>query len=439
MTKPWHLKRRTFLRGAGASLALPFLECMGEDAKTQATPNRFCGVYFPYGITLTKADSEYSKWNWFPEGEGRDYKLLESLKSLEPLRDDMTIIKGMSHPQGRRMGGHDTADIWLTGVELKGSQLKNSVSLDQVIAQHYRDETRFSSLVLSTDGGVGEPTRSSTLSFSRSGKPIPALNKPRVVFDRLFGVSPDSLAAQRRELVNSGSMLDLVFEHSKTVRGKLGKQDQEKFDDYLDSVRQIEQRVERSERWLDIPKPKVDATGLSLDADDKTPAELIKTMYDLMYLAFQTDSTRAATYQIGNMNGATSIAGKFPQLLGIGKNMHGLAHGAGKGEGAKNQGLWGQFLAEQLTYFLDRLKSTQEGEGNLLDHTVVLYGSSNSNTHRNENYPVLVAGGRGIGFKHGQFIHGSKDVPLCNLYASMLNRMGVTDKGFSDSDGEMEI
>lgn len=188
------------------------------------------------------------------------------------------------------------------------------------MAAELGEDTRFRSLSLSVDGGVGEATRASTLSFSRSGQPVPALHNPRLIFNRLFGVADATIKARRQELKNSDSMLDLVLEHSKSVRGSLGKQDQEKFDEYLQSVRQIEQRVERSEKWLDVPKPEVDATGLHLDADDKTPGELIKTMFDLMFLAIQTDATRFLTYQLGNMNGATSIAGKFPALLGFGKN-----------------------------------------------------------------------------------------------------------------------
>ena len=325
--KPWHLERRTFLRGAGATLALPFLECMGAGTKTLTRPKRFCTIYFPYGVSLPKKQSEEAKWTWFPKGEGRNFEFNESLKCLEPLRKQLSILGGLSHPNGRTIGGHDTADIFLTAAKLEGGQLKNSVSIDQLMAAELGDETRFRSLSLSVDGGVGEATRSSTLSFSRTGQPVPSVHQPRLVFNRLFGSEDGSLEDQRQQLRNAGSMLDLVLDHSKSVRRKLGRQDQDKFDEYLQSVRQVEERVERSEKWLDVPKPQVDASGLHLDADDETPGELIKTMLDLMFLAYQTDSTRFITYQLGNMNGATSIATKFPALLGFGKNQHSLAHG----------------------------------------------------------------------------------------------------------------
>ena len=436
--KSWQLDRRTLLKGVSVSLALPMLDCMGSEASQTERPKRFCAAYFPYGSVFQKEDSEFAKWNWTPTGDGRDFVFGEIHRSMEPLRNDLTMIEGMSHPNGRSMGGHDTADIWLTGSKLTGSRMKNSMSLDQIIARHNADQTRYSSLVLSTDGGVGEPTRSSTLSYNRNGQPIPAQNKPRVVFDRLFGVTSDSVDTQRSNLQRTGSMLDRVLEHSRSVRRKLGKYDQKKFDEYLASVRQIEKGVERSKQWLEIPKPQVDEVGLSLDADDSTPKELIQTMYDLMFLAFQTDSTRVATYQLGNMNGATSIAGKFPQLLGMGKNMHGLAHGGGKGKGGEELGKWHQFLADQMARFLTRLKSTEEGDGTLLDHTIVLYGSSNSQTHRNANSPLMLAGGQNLGLNHGQLIKSDEKTPLSNVYLTILNQLDVEANSFADSTAEFD-
>ena len=437
-SKRWHLDRRTFLYGSGVSLALPFLECMAADAKATVPPKRLCAVYFPYGIVQRPDGSESAQWNWFPRGSGRDFRFNRSLAPLEPLRPDLTVLGGLSHPNGRNMGGHDTADTWLTGAELKEGHLENTVSIDQVAAMHTGDQTRYRSLVLSSDGGVGEPTRSSTLSFGRNGQPIPAENRPKAVFDRLFGIDPRSLRAQRQSLDSSRSMLDLVLEHSKSVRSGLGGHDRIKLDEYLESVRQIERRVDRSQRWLEIPKPKVSAAGLHLEADDTTPGELIKTMYDLIYLAFQTDSTRIATYQIGNMNGATSIAGKFPQLLGLSANMHKMAHDARKNDaGAEPLGKWDQFLSQQLAYFLGRLRDSPEGEGSLLDRTIVLYGSSNSQTHVNLNYPLILAGGGSLGLAHGEFRQFSEGIPLSNLFVAILNRLDVAAEGFVDSTGEL--
>lgn len=436
--KPWHLSRRTFLRGSGVSLALPFLECMAADASAAALPRRFCAIYFPYGIVQRQAGSDAAQWNWFPHETGPHFRFNKSMMALDRHRADLTVLGGLSHPNGRNMGGHDTADTWLTGAELKEGHLENTVSIDQVAAMHFGDATRYSSLVLSTDGGVGEPTRSSTLSFSRTGQPVPAENKPGVVFDRLFGVDPRSLEAKRQSLESSRSMLDLVLDHSKSVRARLGKYDRNKLDEYLESVRQIERRVDRSQQWLAVPKPAVDASGLSLEADDTTPRELIRTMYDLIYLAFQTDSTRVATYQLGNMNGATSIAGKFPPLLGLAKNMHTLAHDARKSdEGAEPLGQWDRFLTEQFAYFVRRLKETPEGDGSLLDRTLLLYGSSNSQTHVNLDYPLLLAGGRGLGLKQGSYLRFGDETPLSNLFVTILNRVGAPMESFVDSSGEL--
>ena len=436
--KSWRLSRRAFLRGSGVSLALPFLECMRAESGPQTPPKRFAAVYFPYGVVARESGAAAAEWNWTPTGAGRDFRFGKSHRVFEPLRNDLMVLGGLSHPKCRKMGGHDTADTWLTAAEMKEGHLKNTVSVDQAMAMRPGSRTRYSSLVLSTDGGVGEPTRASTLSFNRDGAPVPSENKPRLVFDRFFGANPDSLATRRRQLRNSGSMLDLILDHSHSLRGRLGKLDQAKLDEYLDSVRRIEQRVERSERWLEIPKPNVDASGLSLEADDSTPAELIRTMYDLIYLAFQTDSTRVATYQLGNMNGATSIAGKFPQLLGLADNMHSLAHGARRGDaGAEPLGRWHLFLNEQLVYFLNRLKSTPEGDGSLLDRTIVFYGTSNSQTHVNENYALMLAGGRGLGIEHGRFLKFDDSMPLSNLFVTLLDKMDAPAQSFADSTGEL--
>lgn len=437
MNQSWKLQRRVFLRGAGVALSLPLLDCMVAKAEQLQRPRRFCAIYFPYGVSMANKDEESRSWRWFPSGEGRDFQFNESLKPLEPFRNEVSILGGLSHPNGRSMGGHDTADIWLTGAKLKGEQLRNTMSLDQVAASKIGDQTRFRSLTFSTDGGVGEPTRASTLSFASNGQPIPALNQPRLVFNRLFGVDGTTTQEQRKRLGSSRKMLDLVLEHSKSLRRKFGKQDQEKLDEYLASVRQIEQRVERSEGWLDVPKPNVNAAGLHLDADDHAPGEWIKTMFDLLFLAFQTDSTRIATYQLGNTNGATSIAGKFPQLLGFGTHMHGLAHGWSKPAGAKALGKWDQFRTQQFSYFLQRLHETPEGDGNLLDHTMVLYGSSNSNTHNNTNYPLAIAGGSRLGLKHGHYLKFDDSTPLSNVHLTILRRFDESAAAFSDSTGEI--
>ncbi len=431
------LTRRHFLRASGITLGLPWLEAFAGSAPLCAAPKRFCSIYFPYGVSLPNETHEHAKWNWFPSQTGRDFQFNESLKGLTPFRSQLSVLGGLHHPGMAGGGGHDSGDTFLTGASLRNGNLKNSISLDQVMARQLGDETRFSSLVLSTDGGVGIPTRANTLSYSEDGQPIPSLNRPAFIFERLFGLNEDSIEAQRRGFTVTGSHLDLLLDEARTLNAKLGKADQEKLDEYLTSVRQVEQQVQRSADWLDVPKPQINASGLTLDADDNTPKELIRTMLDLLILAFQTDSTRFATYQLASMHGATSIAVKFSQLLGFGNTTHALAHGWNKPGGAERLGKWDQWQAENLAYFIGKLAAVKEGNGTLLDNTIVLYGSSNSTTHTNLNYPLILAGGKNLGLKHGEHRQFAKTIPLSNLYLTLLHRMGIEQKKFADSNGEM--
>ena len=418
MSQPsWKIDRRTCLQGVGAALALPLLEGMLHGAtKVADPPRRMCCVFFPFGVAMPADNSQDRQWGWFPTGEGRDYQLTNPLKSLASMRDQVTILGGLSHPNGRKLGGHDTGDTFLTGSDLAGSQLLNSISLDQYAAQSMGKKTRFSSLTMSSDGGVGEPTRSTTLSFSAEGRPLPALASPQQIFQRLFGKEEGEAAkAARQRSENTVSMLDLVLEHSRSLKQQLGKHDQQKLDDYLASVRATEQRVEQSQKWLDIPKPDVDANAVDQSADTNAPREYLQAMYDLIFLALQTDSTRLATFMLGQVAGATTIANAFPACIGLSGNWHGLAHGAGKQGGSENLGRFDQFLAEQLAHFLSRLADTREGDGTLLDRTMVFYGSSNSKTHNNHNYPLLLAGGRGLGLRHGQYLRFERENPSREL------------------------
>ena len=420
------------------ALSLPFLDCMAS-AKT-AAPKRFCSFYFPFGVCLPPEDSEHADWRWFPNGGERDFVFNKSLDVLEPIRDQVTVLGGLSHPQCRPMGAHDTGDTFLTGSALKGKFLKNTVSVDQVAAAAIGHQTRYPSLVLSTDGGVGEPTRASTQSFTENGHPIPSINSPRTLFDRLFGVDDADLERERRRLFSSRSYLDRVSDDSKKLRRDLGAQDKAKFDEYLESVRQVEKRVERSQAWLDVPRPELtdqDRERLHLDSDDEAPKELMRTMYELIYLAFRTDSTRLVTYQIASMADASSVAGKFPQLLGYAGTLHRLAHDWKKPGGAENLGRWDRFMAGEFGRFLARLQSAPEGDGTLLDNTLAFYGTSNSQTHNNLNYALMLGGGRGMGIEPGRFLKFSDETPLANLFVTVLDRLGVQSEGFADSTGEM--
>ncbi len=436
--KSWQINRRTALKGAGICLALPWLEAMSwaKPAGKTPTASRFCGILFPYGVALPKDNDPEREWGWFPKGKGKDYELTNVLQPLEPLMDDVSIFTGLSHPDCRAMNGHDTGDTFLTGSRLTDGVYKNTVSLDQVIASKLGHLTRHPSLTLSTDGGIGPRTRSTTLSYSAKGQPIPALSDPKQIFRRMFGQDQASKSDQAR-LETTGSILDLVMGQSKDLRRHLGKADQRKLDEFETSVRDVEIRVERSREWLKVPLPDVDQGSIALDASPEGAKDYIGAIYDLMFLAFQTDLTRIATYQIGSYG--PTLARTFPAALGLEANWHSLAHKANKKGQATVLGKFDQFLAQNLAWFVQRLKDTPDGDSgkSLLDTTVVLYGSTNSRTHVNRNYPLLLAGGSGLGLKHNHYLHFPESVPMSNLFVTLMQAMGIEAEAFNDSTGTL--
>ena len=440
MKTSWHIDRRTALKTAGVSLALPWLEGMsfGADSapKADELPRRMCCVLFPYGIAVPKDIDPAREWGWFPTGDGRDYTLTKPLQPLQSLMDDVTIFGGLSHPNCRRMNGHDTGDTFLTGNNLEEVTYRNTISIDQFAAQHIGTQTRIPSLTISTDGGIGPRTRSTTLSYSPKGQPIPSLADPQLIFNRMFGQDQAS-KSDRRRLESSSSILDLVLDQSRSLRLNLGVADQRKLDEYETSVRDVEQRISRSREWLQVPLPDVDASSIKLDADPDSAGDYIGAMYDLMFLAFQTDLTRLTTYQIGSYG--PTLARTFPAAIGLEPNWHSLAHGAGKKGGAEKLGKFDQYLAEHLARFLQRLKDTPEDDSgsSLLDRTLVLYGSSNSRTHVNSNYPLLLAGGRDFGLKHNQYLRFGDKTPMSNLFVTMLQALDIEVDRFADSTGTL--
>lgn len=437
MKKSWHLNRRSAFKAAGVSMALPWLEAMAapSTAEVQQLPRRMCAILFPFGIAMPKDDAEDRNWGWFPTGKGKDFELTSVLEPLQPLMDQVSIFHGLSHPRCREMNGHDTGDTFLTANNLAPVTYQNSISLDQYVAQQIGNQTRLGSLTLSTDGGVGPRTRTTTLSYTDKGQPIPALSEPEQIFQHLFGQEGAS-QKDRSKLHNSESILDLVMDQSKSLKRHLGVADQRKMAEYETSVREVEMRIERARSWSDVPLPKVDRDSVALDADEDAPREYLQAMYDLQFLAFQTDLTRISTYQIGSYG--PSRARTFPAAIGLKPDWHGLAHAAGKKGGPENIGRFDQFLAENLARFLTKLKETPEGDGSLLDRTLVLYGSSNSRTHQNRNYPLLLAGGRQFGLKHNQFLHFDDSTPMSNLFVTMLQTLGIETERFVDSTGSLE-
>ena len=287
--KPWHLDRRTFIKGLGVSCMLPYMEGMAmtsisKFATKTTPPKRLCFLYFPNGVALPPKESEYhQKWNWFPIGEGTQYKLTKTLSPLEPYRSDLSIMGGLSHPYSRNVLGHLAGDSWLTGGDLRG-EYKNSISLDQVAAEKLSRYTRFPSLTLSTDGGVGYKSRTSTLSFNASGKAIPSEHRQREIFERYFSPDGGAPTHERRKSIQQGKkIVDLILEDSKSLQRRLGSNDKAKLDEYLTSLNQVEKQLDRNEKWLDVPMEKFDESLINLDVDPTTaPKDYVRSMLDLM-------------------------------------------------------------------------------------------------------------------------------------------------------------
>ena len=463
---PWNrLDRRRFLRGTGWALALPLFESFsGVKSLGQGNahpPRRLACFYFPDGVPMPRPDDPaHQDWAWFPHGQGRDYALTQCMKPLEALRQDFSILSGLSHPAGRNVHGHNNADMFLTGAATGTGDMdyQNTLSLDQLYADKVGDQTRHASLVMSTEGGTGTARGAHTLSFNRQGRSIPAENRPKRIFDGLF-VKNSAQAAQ--QLAYSQSALDDLLEDARQLRSRLPSSDQARLEEYLQSVREAELRVQKARQWMNTPLPSVKRDHLDLEVSPDQPKAYLRNMFELIALAFQTDSTRVATYQIGRENGV-GISDRLSQAIGF-PAAHQLSHETKQPDGWKNFALYCQFLHEELARFIQRLKNTPEpgGQGALLDHSLVLFGSASSAFHLSRNYPLILAGGQSMGVSHGQYLNhaGAKayrggwkpgdkepwtqkaqqeDLPLSNLFVSMLDRLGVKTEAFADSTGTLE-
>ncbi|MGC6446402.1 MAG: DUF1552 domain-containing protein [Rubripirellula sp.] len=464
MIREFHrLNRRRFLRGAGYALALPGFASLNHSVKASEeaqSPKRLACFYFPDGVPMPlPEDPAFQDWAWFPHGAGDDFKFTKCMEPLEALRNELTVLSGFSHPKSRSVHGHNNADQFLTAALTGGGdrEYQNSISLDQVYANHIGDETRFSSLVMSTDGGTGTARGTHTLSFDQHGRPIPAEHRPKQIFDRLF-VTSDADSAKR--LSFNQSAMDELLADAQQLRRSLSSEDRQSLDEYLDSVRQAEVKAEKAKRWLSTPLPQVDGEDLNLELTTDEPREYLRTMFELIYLAFRTDSTRVATYQIGRENGV----GRSDHLArAVGFNLaHQLSHETKETGGWERFAIYCGFLNEEYGRFLQRLRETPEpnGEGAMLDNTLTFFGSASSAFHLSRNYPLILAGGKNLGFKHGQYINHAgmnfqggpwlgkrepwqdeakgEDLPLSNLYLTMLKRLGMPVKSFADSTGVID-
>lgn len=427
--KSWHLNRRTALKSASVCIALPWLECMAAD-KAAASRQRFFAGYFAYGVPMPADDApDRMEHGWFPLGQGKDYQAPAMHESIMPLNEKVTFLSGLSHPAMRSTSAHKGADYFLTGANILKTYDKQSVSIDQYLAQSLGKDTRFQSLVMSSLGGVNRPYRSSTLSFDRSGRPIPAQNKPAEIFRRMFGAVTESEA---NALASRGSIIDEVLIEAQDLNRRLGANDRKKMDEYLTSVREVELMTERSKAWQSTPKPKVDAHELELTANINTPQEYLTVMYDLLALAFQTDATRVATFQT-----ACEEAGptdQFPSAIGLAHSSHKLSH---EKKDYADVAKYITFLNEMHASFIKKLDSIQDGNGTLLDSTLCFYGCATSKTHKAVNYPIILSGGKNMGFKHGSHLRYDDNVPLSNLFVTIANQLAAPTDRFSDSTSDI--
>ncbi len=435
MSSAVKLDRRSVLKGlAGASLALPVLEAMGAEVVEQI-PRRFCALYTANGMSLPKTEHGIGDWQWFPQVEGNEFEFGKSTEPLMAFRKQLSFLGGLHHPSGPKADPHVCSDMWLTGAPLHNPKpgTYNTVGLDQVIALHTKQHCRQPSLVLSIDAGTGFLSRTGTISYSLEGKPIPAENNPRRVFDRLFRGDKASLEQEREQLQRRIKLVDAVLENARALNRRLGKSDRQKMDQYLTSLDEVESRLIASEKWIDIPIKKQDYSHLDLDVTNESePADYYRNMFDLIALAFDADITRSVAFMLNREDGM-GISDTFPLKLGLNRTHHSLSH-AGDKDGQLEFAKYDRFLSEQLAHFFNRLNEYQDRNGAVLDNTIVLYGSGASTTHNPRNIPTLVAGGASMGLQHGTYWR-KDNTRMSNVYLSILHSMGIETESFADSTG----
>ncbi|MCB1020800.1 MAG: DUF1552 domain-containing protein [Acidobacteria bacterium] len=438
MTGSFRLDRRAFLRGlGGAALALPVLDAMGAEVADRI-PRRFCALYTANGMSLPKEEHGLDAWSWFPRAEQNgEFVFGESTKPLEPFRKQLSFMGGLHHPSGPKADPHTCSDMWLTGAPLHNPKpgTYNTVGLDQVIALHTKQFCRQPSLVLSIDAGTGFLSRTGTISYNIEGRPIPAENNPRRIFDRLFRGDRASLEAEREKLQRRIKLVDAVSESARSLDKNLGKSDRERMDQYMTSLNEVEERLIASERWIDIPIKEQDYSHLDLEATSEgEPHEYYQTMFDLIALAFDADITRSIAFMLNREDGM-GISDTFPLKLGLTHTHHKLSHAVDK-DGQQQFAKYDLFLSEQVAHFLGRLNEYQDRNGSLLDNTIVLFGSGASTTHNPRNLPTLLAGGANMGLKHGTYWRRD-DSRMTNMHLSILRSLGIEEESFSTSTGTL--
>ena len=438
-----HLARRTFLRGLGAAIALPALDAMTPALAAAArlgtnTPRRMAFVYVPNGIIMK---------DWTPAAAGADFEFTRILKPLEPYRKQLMVLSGLTHNTGRALGDGPgdharAAASFLTGVHPKktaGADIHSGISVDQIAAQKIGDATRLASLELGCEDGrlVGNCDSgyscaySNSISWRTTATPMPPEVNPRAVFERLFGDASETPEARAKRLRYNKSILDFVSEDTQRLKGDLGRTDRRKLDEYLDAVREIERRIEMAEHDSRAFTPEMEKpAGVPVEFADH-----VKLMFDLMTLAFQADVTRISTFMICR-EGST----RTYREIGVNDAHHPLTHHRGNPEWIEKVAKINCFHLEQFAYFVDKLKSTPDGDGTLLERVMVVYGSglADGNQHTHNDLPVLVAGAGNGALRPGRHVQYPKETPMTNLYVAMLDHMGITPEHIGDSTGELE-
>jgi hypothetical protein len=439
--KPFRLQRRSFLKGLGVAACLPYMECMADNKQKlgqRSTPaKRLAYVYTPNGVGVPGEESAYKEWNWFPTGEGKNYQFTNVLNTLAPFKNDISVIGGLSHPRSRSLLGHIAGDTFLTGGDVR-TEYNNTISVDQYAAQIKKQGTRYPSLALSADGGVGFKSRVSTLSFDAGGQAIPSEHNHRNIFERYFSLDGKNASVERRKsLARQKKMVDLILDDSKRLQTRLGVNDRHKLDEHLSSLNSLEEQIQRNENWLDVPLKKVGADHLDLLVDAKAdPQAYIRSMYDLIVLAFQLDLTEVISYMVSREDGM-GFGDAYPILgLGLKKGHHAMSHDKTEGHW-KEWGQYDQWMVSHFSYFIERMKNTEDEFGSLLDSTQILYGSACSTTHNARNYPLVLAGGKNMGLLHGSYTKFSNETPMSNLFVNQLRAAGIMTDKFSDSTDHM--
>lgn len=428
-------KRRTFLKGLATTLALPNLPSMGaalsKAAATAGPPTRVAFVYIPNGVNMDE---------WYPKGPEN---ISNSLKGLADFRNDYSVLRNLDHDKaaanGDGGGDHARANAtFLTGCQAKktaGSDIRIGESVDQLLASQIGHRTRVPSLELSTDQSRSSGTCDSgyscayvyNLSWRNENTPMPAENSPRKVFEKLFGSG--NLKQDMIRRAKQKSILDFVSEDAKRFHRRLDHSDRGKMDQYLTAVREMERRIENAENFkIEVPE---DSRPQGAPSNYQ---EHIRMMYEMMLLGFQSDTTRIASFLLAHDGSGRS----FPEI-GVNRGHHELSHHLGKAENLDQIAKIDKFYVDQFAWFMKRLRETPDGEGNLLDNSMIVYGGgiSDGNRHNHNDLPLLLAG-HGGGIKQGRVITAEEGTPMTNLYLSLVDRMGAKAERIGDSNGKFE-